>query len=130
MVWHRNEVEEHFWGPISAKLRKAGFKQSGVLISKDWFTRRFEKWEWIPDVYMPLAFELGLTPKDVMIAIEAYMGLAAKQLKKNGSFKVGNMLNLKLKVIPARRARKGVKAKPAKKTVTARPTKKFKDLIK
>ena len=58
---------------------------------------------------MPLAFELGLTPKDVMIAIEAYMGLAAKQLKKNGSVKVGNMFNLKLKVIPARRARKGVR---------------------
>merc|ERR1719265_1845939 len=53
------------------------------------------------------------------------MGVAAEELKKNGSFKVANMLKLKLK--PATPARKGVnpftkepcvfKAKPASKTV-------------
>ena len=36
------------------------------------------------------------------------MGVAAAQLKKNGSFKIAGALNLKLKQKPATPARKGV----------------------
>merc|ERR1719329_1602390 len=64
------------------------------------------------------------------------MAVAADQLKKNGSFKLGGALNLKLKKKPATAARKGVnpftkepcvfKAKPASRTVRALPLKKFK----
>ena len=55
------------------------------------------------------------------------MAVAAEQLKKNGSFKIGGMLNLTLKEKPATPARKGVnpftkepcvsRAKPASETV-------------
>merc|ERR1719473_1727487 len=77
--------------------------------------------------YSSVAETTGLKPKDVKAAVEGLLGLGAAQLKKNGSFKVAGMLNLKLKVKPAAPARKGVnpftkepcvfKAKPASKTV-------------
>merc|ERR1719272_739389 len=67
------------------------------------------------------------------------MGVAASELKKNGSFKLAGMLKLKLKKKPARPARKGVnpftkepcvfKAKPASKTVKCLPMKKFKEMV-
>merc|ERR1719453_324167 len=67
------------------------------------------------------------------------MSVVASELKKSGSFKVGGMLKLKLKVRPAQRARKGVnpftkepcvfKAKPASKTVRCLPMKKLKEMI-
>ena len=67
------------------------------------------------------------------------MELAASELKKNGAFKVGGCLNLKLKKKPARAARKGVnpftkepcvfKAKPASKTVRALAMKRLKEMI-
>merc|ERR1719446_1833252 len=82
---------------------------------------------------------MGLKPKDVKAAVEGLLALAAAQLKKNGSFKVAGMLNMKLKVRPATKARKGVnpftkepcvfKAKPASKTVRALPMKKFKEMV-
>merc|ERR1711959_461274 len=82
---------------------------------------------------------MGLKPKDVKAAVEGLLGLAAVQIKKNGSFKVAGMLNLKLKVKPATPARKGVnpftkepcvfKAKPASKTVRALPMKKLKVMV-
>merc|ERR1719284_1074068 len=72
-------------------------------------------------------------------AVEAFMAVGVTELKKNGSFKVAGMLNLKLKTRPARPARKGVnpftkepcvfKAKPASKTVRALALKKLKDII-
>ena len=82
---------------------------------------------------------MGLKKKDVQTAVEGFLGLAAAQLKKNGSFKVAGMVNLKLKVKHATPSRKGVnpitkkpcviKGKPASKTIRALPTKKFKAMI-
>merc|ERR1719364_252299 len=89
--------------------------------------------------YSSVAETVGLKPKDVKGAVEGLLGLAAAQIKKNGSFKVAGMLNLKLKVKPATPARKGVnpftkepcvfKAKPASKTVRALPMKKLKTMV-
>merc|ERR1719156_487336 len=85
-------------------------------------------------VYSSVAESVGLKPKEVKGAVEGLVSLAAQQLKKNGNFKIGNVLNLKLKSKPATPARKGVnpftkepcvfKAKPASKTVRALPMKK------
>merc|ERR1712167_113527 len=89
--------------------------------------------------YSSVAESMGLKPKAVKAAVEGVLGLAAAQLKTNGTFKVAGMLNLKLKVKPATPARKGVnpftkepcvfKAKPASKTVRALPMKKLKELV-
>merc|ERR1719439_213211 len=89
--------------------------------------------------YSSVAESMGLKPKDVKAAVDGLLGLAAAQIKKNGSFKVAGMLNLKLKVKPATPARKGVnpftkepcvfKAKPASKTVRALPMKKLKAMV-
>merc|ERR1711862_822951 len=83
-----------------------------------------------------VAESTGLKPKDVKGSVEGVLAVAADQLKKAGSFKLAGMLNLKLKVRPAKPARKGVnpftkepcvlKAKPASKTVRVLPMKKFK----
>merc|ERR1739841_77070 len=81
----------------------------------------------------------GLKNKDVKAVVTTYMELAASELKKNGAFKFGGCLNLKLKKKPARPARKGVnpftkepcvfKAKPASKTFRALAMKKLKEMI-
>ena len=86
-----------------------------------------------------VASSTGLKAKDVKAVVASYMEVVAGQVKKNGAFKVGGALNLKLKKKPARPARKGVnpftkepcvfKAKPASQTVKAYPMKKLKDLI-
>merc|ERR1712047_51683 len=88
--------------------------------------------------YSSVAETVGLKPKDVKAAVEGLVAVAADQLKKNSSFKIGGMLNLKLKKKPATPARKGVnpftkeprvfKAKPASKTVRALPMKKLKEM--
>merc|ERR1719326_1253225 len=87
--------------------------------------------------YGAVAEAAGLKAKDVRGAVEALMGICASELKKNGSFKIAGMLNLKLKKKPAPPARKGVnpftkepcvfKAKPASKTVRALAMKKLKE---
>ena len=69
--------------------------------------------------------------------IASYVELAATELRKNGKFKLGGVLNMKLKEKPAKAARKGVnlftkepsvfKAKPASKTVRILPMKEFKE---
>merc|ERR1711977_293979 len=89
--------------------------------------------------YSAIAESTGLKPKVVKGAVEGVLALAAEQMKKSGSFKLAGMLNLKLKVRPATKARKGVnpftkepcvfKAKPASKTVRAIPMKKLKELV-
>merc|ERR1711991_916870 len=86
-----------------------------------------------------VAEKTGCKTKDVKAIITNYMELAASEVKKNGAFKVGGCLNLKLKKKPARPARKGVnpftkepcvfKAKPASKTVRALAMKKLKEMI-
>merc|ERR1712217_334795 len=89
--------------------------------------------------YKSVAESTGLKAKAVKGAMEALMGVAATELKKNGSFKIARALNLKLKQKPATPARKGVnpftkepcvfKANPASKTVKALPMKKLKEMI-
>merc|ERR1719379_2008584 len=89
--------------------------------------------------YDKVAEATGLKRKDVKGAVEGLMGVPAEELKKNGSFKVANMLKLKLKKKPATPARKGVnpftkepcvfKAKPASKTVRVIAMKKIKEAI-
>merc|ERR1712227_481499 len=89
--------------------------------------------------FSAVAEKTGLKAKDVKAVSEAYMALAAAELKKSGQFKFGGCLNMKLKKRPAQAARKGInpftkepcvfKAKPASKTVRALPMKKFKEMV-
>merc|ERR1712032_344420 len=77
--------------------------------------------------FAAVAESTELKPKQVKTVITSYIELAATELKKNGSFKLGGVLNMKLKKKPAKPARKGInpftkepcvfKAKPASKTV-------------
>merc|ERR1719194_254970 len=86
--------------------------------------------------FSAVAEKAGLKNKAV---VTNYMELAASELKKNGTFKFGGCLNLKLKKKPATPARKGVnpftkepcvfKAKPASKTVRALAMKKLKEMV-
>merc|ERR1712193_301443 len=89
--------------------------------------------------YASVAETTWVKAKDVKGAVEGLLAVAAEQLKKNGSFKVAGVLNLKLKSKPAAPARKGVnpftkepcvfKARPASKTVKGYPMKKFKEMV-
>merc|ERR1712107_349661 len=89
--------------------------------------------------FSAVAEKSGLKSKDVKAVVTNYVELAASELKKNGSFKFGGCLNLKLKKKPARPARKGVnpftkepcvfKAKPASQTVRALAMKKLKEMV-
>merc|ERR1711862_126959 len=89
--------------------------------------------------YSSVAETTGLKAKEVKGVMEGLIELAAEELTKNGSFKLGGVLNMKLKKKPATPARKGVnpftkepcvfKAKPASKTVRALPMKKLKEMI-
>merc|ERR1712130_271668 len=110
---------------LPMKAMKAGVMKSGAMS--------------VTGAYGAVAESTGLKPKDVKAAVEGLLAVAVGQLKKNGSFKVGGALNLKLKSRPARPARKEVnpftkepcvfKAKPASKTVRCLPMKKFKEMI-
>merc|ERR1712166_1204901 len=94
---------------MGMKARKAGaaLSQSGALAE--------------------VAEKTWVKGKDVKAVVEAVMGVAVSELKKNGSFKLAGMMNMKLKNKPATKARKGVnpftkepcvfKAKPACKKV-------------
>merc|ERR1712054_700359 len=89
--------------------------------------------------YSAVAEKTGLKAKDVKAAVEGVIEVAAAQLKKGSTFKIGGALNLKLKKKPAQAARKGVnpftkepcvfKAKPASKTVRALAMKKLKEMV-
>merc|ERR1719215_2256523 len=88
--------------------------------------------------YHTVSEETGLKNKDVKSVVESLIGLAAKELKKTGSFKIGGALNMKLKNKKAAPKRKGTnpftgepcifKAKPASKTVRVLPMKKLKEM--
>merc|ERR1711862_412392 len=90
-------------------------------------------------VYGSVVEKNGLKGKQVKAVVSELLEIGASELKKNGSFKLGGCLNLKLKKKPATPARKGVnpfpkepcvfKAKPASKTVKVLPMKKFKGLV-
>merc|ERR1711939_1126800 len=81
----------------------------------------------------------GLKNKQVKGVVESLFSVACGEIKKNGSFKLAGMLNLKLKKKPATPARKGLnpftkepcvfKAKPASKTVRVYAMKKMKGAI-
>ena len=80
-----------------------------------------------------------MKPKNVKAVITSYIELVASELKKIGKFKLGGVLNMKLKKKAAQAARKAVnpfakepcvfKAKPASKTVRVLPMKKFKLMV-
>jgi len=77
--------------------------------------------------------------KEVKAVLEGLLDVAAEQMKKNGSFKLGGVLNLKLKDKAATKARKGInpftkepcviKAKPASKKVRGYAMKKLKEMV-
>merc|ERR1719223_604735 len=79
-----------------------------------------------------VAETVELKAKVVKGVITAYLALAASELKKNGKFKLGGLLNMKLKKKPATAAKKGInpftkepcvfKAKPASKPVRCLPS--------
>merc|ERR1711974_239893 len=91
------------------------------------------------EIHQTMGDAAGVKRKDVKSTVEAYMEICAKELKKTGSFKIGQNLKLKLKVKPATPARKGVnpftkepcvfKAKPASKAVRALALKKLKEAV-
>ena len=78
-----------------------------------------------------IAEKIGLKQGEVKSVMESMFEIASTELKKTGSFKLGGMLNMKLKNKPATKARKGknpftgepcvFKAKPASKTVRVLP---------
>merc|ERR1711865_168923 len=86
-----------------------------------------------------VADKCGLKAKDAKAVVEALMGVAVSELKKSGSFKLGGMLNMKLKNKPAKKARKGInpftkepcvfKAQKASKTVKVYAMKALKEAI-
>ena len=102
---------------------------------KEWRAEKERPQLW----YRATARCLGLKPNDVKATIECMMAMAAYHMKKHGSFKLAGYINMKLKVIPAKPARKGVnqftkaphdfKEKPASKTVRISPMKKLKRLV-
>merc|ERR1711964_511444 len=81
----------------------------------------------------------GLKTKDVKGVVDALFTVAVSEVKKSGSFKLGGMLNMKLKSKPATKARKGInpftkepcvfKAKPASKTVKTFALAKLKQML-
>jgi len=87
-------------------------------------------------VLASVAETTGLKPKQAKGVVEALFAVACAEIKKNGSFKIAGMLNLKLKKKAASPAKKGInpftkepcvfKAKPASKTVKALAMKKLK----
>jgi len=89
--------------------------------------------------YAAVAEKVGLKAKVVKAVVEGLLDVASDQLKKNGSFKLGGVLNMKLKNKPASKAHKGInpftkepcviKAKPASKKVRCMPMKKLKEMV-
>merc|ERR1719395_76229 len=47
--------------------------------------------------YRTVSETTGVKARDVKGAVEAYLSVAATQMKKNGAFKLGGALNLKMK---------------------------------
>merc|ERR1712176_622384 len=79
---------------MAAMKKAASAKKSGAMT--------------VSGAYAAVAETTSMKPKDVKAAVEGLLAVAADQLKKQGSFKVGGAVNLKLKSKPATPARKGV----------------------
>merc|ERR1712093_937950 len=109
---------------MAPAMKKAAMKAAGLTQSA---------------AYTQVAQGQELKTGKVKAVIASYIELAAGEMKKNGSFKLGGVLNMKLKKKPATPARKGVnpftkepcvfKAKPASKTVKCFPMKKLKEAV-
>ena len=80
-----------WFSAMTSAMKKAG--ASGLTTSQA-FTKIAESKE--------------LKVKNVKAVVTNYMELAAAELKKNCKFKLGGVLNMKLKKKPATAARKGV----------------------
>ena len=97
------------------------------------------EWRWSGRVLREVVSRTKLPKETVKKAWAEYVLLAVSELKKNGRFKIGGYLNLKLKRERARPARKGVSPltkepcvfypKPASYTVHGLPMKKFNEMI-
>merc|ERR1711982_197008 len=70
--------------------------------------------------YSAVAESNELKPKVVRAVITGYMALAASELKKNGSFKIAGLLNMKLKKKPAPQPAK-VSIRSPRSHVSSRP---------
>merc|ERR1712146_127517 len=79
-------------GPCYESHEKAAAAKSGLTASA---------------AFAKVAESTELKPKNVRAVVTTYLELAAAELK-NGKFKLGGALNLKLKKKPAVAARKGV----------------------
>ena len=90
-------------------------------------------------VFSAVAEKLDVKAKVVKTVVDELIEITASELKKTGTFKLGGILNLKLKSKPATPARKGInpftkepmvfKAKPASKTVRVLAMKKLKEMV-
>jgi len=108
--------------PAMKAMKAAAMKTGGALTQTQVIAAVAEKNE--------------LKNKQVKGVVEALMAVACAEIKKNGSFKLAGMLNMKLKKKAASPARKGLnpftkepcvfKAKPASKTVKVLAMKKLK----
>jgi nucleoid DNA-binding protein len=93
-------------------------------------------------IFQELATETGLSRKQVADVFEALTKMIKRDLGKKGPgvFTVPGLLKLKLKRMPATKARPGknpftgeaitIKAKPARNVVKALPLKSLKDMVK
>ena len=90
-------------------------------------------------VFASVAETNGLKTKQAKGVVEALMSVARAEIKKNGSFKLGGMRNMKFKKKPASPVKKGINpfakapcvfnAKPASETVKCLAMKKLKEAL-
>ena len=79
--------------------------------------------------YSTVGETVGLSRMNVEGAVEAMLDVAAQQLNSVGSFTIVGAINMKLKHVRAKAARKGVNAKPAGEIVKAMQTNTFMNLF-
>jgi nucleoid DNA-binding protein len=93
-------------------------------------------------VFQELATETGLSRKQVAAVFDGLAKIIKRELGKKGpgTFTVPGLLKLKLRRMPAKKARKGInpftkeevmfKAQPARNVVKALPLKSLKEMVK
>ena len=90
-------------------------------------------------IYNGIADATGLKRKEVVGVFDALSVQVKKSLRKHGQFTVPGLCKMKVKRVPAKKARKGInpftgeemmfKAKPASKKVRCLPIKAVKDMV-
>ena len=98
------EVEKERKVLEKEKEKKKKKKKKWEKMWKEWSAEKERPQLW----YRATARCLGLKPKDVKATVECMMAMAAYHMEKHGSFKLAGYINMKLKVRPAKPARKGV----------------------